>query len=108
MRNWKPGDRAICITPGSRIEGLKVAIMSGIKYGPIGGMPGAATAEAITVNFYYVDPGFPTPIAQPYWAAQPRHLIPIPDNKHNFERFHHDLKPCDADYEWNPNEVVTL
>ena len=67
--NWKPGDIAICITPGSPMENREVTIVEGpfrVDYKP---------------DFVYiVDPGMPVGPG-PYlcWGAERRHLRPLPD-----------------------------
>ncbi len=105
MSNWKIGDRAICITPGSEINGMKVIITSEVSFN-LFELPNGTLTEGFA---YAIDPGFPPPAGFYYWSARPKNLIPIPDDKHNFERFHGDLKPCDADYQWNKKpKVVTL
>ena len=74
--NWKVGDRAVCITPGSRMEGVEVIIVRGLhQYYPLG----VPLLPKNRETGYSVDPGFP-PMASGGWAAQPQNLIPIDDD----------------------------
>lgn len=64
---WKIGDVAICITPGSPMEGKEVTIVSDAnKY------------SGKTDLVHMVDPGFP-PGDYVGWGAEKRHLRPLPD-----------------------------
>lgn len=99
MSSWKVGDKAIIDYPLTPVHGQHVTIVS------IGEAGRDHDGSA------YLGAGVDIP-----WREWPSghcvfrysQLIPIPDDKHNFERFHSNLKPCDADYEWNPNEVVRV
>jgi len=69
--DWKVGDVALCITPGSRMENMEVVIMS-----PAIPKPGKVDLVHI------VDPGMPIPEGiGPYinWGAERRHLVPLQD-----------------------------
>ena len=65
--NWEVGDIAICITPGSPMEGKEVTILT----------PAYPRPDKIDL-VHHVDPGFPV---GPYagWGAERRHLRPLPD-----------------------------
>ena len=65
--NWEKGDVAICITPGSPMEGREVVIMS----------PAFPKPEKKDL-VHIVDPGIP-PDPFPAWGAERRHLVPLPD-----------------------------
>ena len=73
--SWKIGDIAICITPGSRMEGCEIIIRRGLETRAHGGNDGFPPKISPT---YGVDPGFPTPNGAEWWAAEPQHLIPLP------------------------------
>ena len=64
--NWQIGDVAICITPGSPMEGKKVIILT-----PAFPCPGKKDLV------HQVDPGFP-PGDYSGWGAERRHLQPLP------------------------------
>jgi len=91
--NWKVGDKAICITPGSRMEGLEVVITRGLQY-----------RESITSGLYAhrygVDPGFPPDPLVGTFAARPENLIPVPDNYDGLELSKWDECP------WQPEKVT--
>ena len=72
--NWKVGDRAICITPGSRLKGMEVIVTRGLHFISVYGF------EA-----YSVDPGFEPGDFFIGWAAQPENLIPIKDKYDGLE-----------------------
>ena len=65
--NWKVGDVAICVTPGSPMENKEVIILS----------PALPRLDKIDL-VHEVDPGFSAgPNAG--WGAERRHLWPLPD-----------------------------
>jgi len=65
--NWKIGDVAICITPGSRMENREVAIVT------------YAFADPDKIDLVReVDPGPPLSYVA-RWGAERRHLKPLPD-----------------------------
>ena len=65
--DWKVGDIALCITPGSPMEGMEVVIMS----------PAFPKIEKDDL-VHVVDPGI-SPHPFPGWGAERRHLVPLPD-----------------------------
>jgi len=65
--NWEVGDVALCITPGSPMEGKEVTIMS----------PAFPRSEKRDL-VHIVDPGYP-PGDFGAWAAERRYLRPLPD-----------------------------
>lgn len=65
--NWQIGDVAICITPGSRMEGKEVVILS---------IPFSMSDKPDLVHM--VDPGMSSG-NHIGWAAERRHLVPLPD-----------------------------
>jgi len=65
--NWQVGDVAICITPGSPMEGREVGIMS----------PAFPKPEKEDL-VHIVDPGLPSD-PFPAWGAERKHLVPLPD-----------------------------
>ena len=66
--NWEVGDVALCVTPGSRLEGKEVTILS----------PAYPRSEK-TDLVHHVDPGFPPPNEYHGWGVERRHLRPLPD-----------------------------
>lgn len=91
--NWKPGDRALCITPGSNICGLEVTVMSGLQFDlaiEIDGSVGFSSHHIVEPDICERD--F-------IWVASPRHLKPIYDG---------NQKSSWEDCAWTPDEVVTL
>ena len=64
---WEIGDVAICITPGSPMEGKEVTILS----------PAGLEPDKIDL-VHLVDPGFPAG-GRSLWAAERRHLRPLSD-----------------------------
>ena len=95
---WKIGDRAICITPGSCMEGLEVVICSELKYGEIGGTVRSA-ASLHAAYHYNIDPGIPTGNEAKFWAAEPQNLISLPpaNEKISWE-----------DCIWKPKELIRV
>jgi len=91
--NWKPGDRAICITPGSRICGLEVTIVSGLRHGGTE-LNGHYRGQH---DKYTIDPGFPPPYRN-HWCAWPENLKPIYDGNETVS-----WESC----VWKPNVVTT-
>ena len=68
--DWQVGDIALCITPGSDMEGLEVVILS---------QPIWDRGKRAVV--YLVDPGIPLPETDKPcigWGAEQRHLVPLP------------------------------
>ena len=65
--DWNVGDVAVCITPGSPMEGKEVAILS----------PAYPVPDK-TDLVHEVDPGF-SPGDYSGWGAERRHLRPLPD-----------------------------
>ena len=65
--NWEVGDVAICITPGSPMEGNEVTILT----------PAYPYREK-TDLVHQVDPGFPAPEEYGVWGVERRHLRPLP------------------------------
>jgi hypothetical protein len=65
--NWEVGDVAICIRPGSPMEGKEVTILT----------PAYPRPEA-TDLVHHVDPGFPAPEEDAIWGVERRHLRPLP------------------------------
>ena len=63
---WKIGDVAVCITPGSEMEGKEVTILS----------PAFTYHDKIDL-VHQVDPGF-SPSDYCGWGAERRHLRPLP------------------------------
>ena len=70
--NWNIGDIAICITPGSNIDGLEVEITSGLHSAP------SSEPHTNGVAMYTIDPGFPPPPPFTHYASTPQNLIPLP------------------------------
>jgi len=66
--NWEVGDVAICVTPGSPMEGKEVTILT----------PAYPRPEA-TDLVHHVDPGFPAPEEYGVWGVERRYLRPLPD-----------------------------
>ena len=69
--DWKVGDVALCVTPGSLMENMEVVILS----------PAYLDPEKNDL-VHVVDPGIPIPEGiGPYtrWGAERRHLVPLPD-----------------------------
>jgi hypothetical protein len=66
--NWEIGDVALCVTPGSPIEGREVKILT----------PAYPRPEK-TDLVHHVDPGFPPPNEYYGWGVERRHLRPLPD-----------------------------
>ena len=91
--NWKIGDRAICITPGSKMNGCEVVIISDLNEFICGK----------TFKHFHghdVDPGFPPPPYGIAWATQPKYLIPIKDNYDGLELTKWSECP------WQPEKVT--
>ena len=65
--DWNVGDVAVCITPGSPMEGKEVTILS----------PAYPVPDK-TDLVHEVDPGF-SPGDYSGWGAERRHLRPLPD-----------------------------
>jgi hypothetical protein len=65
--NWEVGDVALCVTPGSPMEGKEVTILSPA-------FPRPEKSDLVHI----VDPGFP-PSDYFDWGAERRHLRPLPD-----------------------------
>ena len=74
--NWKVGDIAICITPGSKMEGLEVEIVSALQ-GPDKAYEADGSKGSVG-SHHEVDPGMPTVMHGNVWCAQPNELIPLP------------------------------
>jgi hypothetical protein len=66
--NWEVGDVALCITPGSGMEGKEVTILT----------PAYSAPEKPDL-VHEVDPGFPPGSNYRSWGAERRHLRPLPD-----------------------------
>ena len=66
--DWEIGDVAICITPGSQIEGKEVTILTPAY-------PRPDKADLV----HEVDPGFPPGGAYRAWGVERCHLRPLPD-----------------------------
>ena len=69
--DWKVGDIALCITPGSDIGGLEVVIKSPPIWDP--------RKKALV---HVVDPGIPLPETDGPcigWGAEQRYLVPAPE-----------------------------
>lgn len=65
--DWNVGDVAVCITPGSPMEGKEVTIISD------------AFTEPDKIDLVHrVDPGL-SPGEYSGWGAERRHLRPLPD-----------------------------
>ena len=65
--NWKIGDAAICVTPGSKLEHRQVAVVS------------RALVDPDKANLVYrVHPGFADGDNW-CWGTERRHLRPLPD-----------------------------
>jgi len=95
--SWKVGDRAICITPGSKMEGLEVMITSGLMYRCMEGPDGIIR----DTWQYCVDPSFSVPSPYASWGAQPCNLMPIPDDKASWSELEKSLG-------WNPTKLVLV
>ena len=70
--NWQIGDVAICITPGSGMNGMEVIIVNELH-----------TAISSDPDFsgcivHTVDPGISPEAPHNSWGAEPKHLIPLP------------------------------
>ena len=65
---WEVGDVALCVTPGSFIEGKEVTILT----------PAHPCAEK-TDLVHQVDPGFPPPYDHYGWGVERRYLRALPD-----------------------------
>ena len=72
--NWNIGDIAICITPGSDMEGLEVEIVSGLSRH----MAMSVSGIVRELLQHYVDPGIPPRKGCVGWGALPQHLKPLP------------------------------
>ena len=93
--NWQIGDVAICITPGSRIEGMEVIICSGLEYGAMENVVGAIDE----CQRYFIYAGVPSKHSKNYWAARPQNLKPLPPpNEVTTWESMEDL--------WKPKELV--
>ena len=66
--NWEIGDVAVCVTPGSPMEGMEVTILS----------PAYPYREK-TDLVHEVDPGFSPGGDYRTWGVERRHLRPLPD-----------------------------
>lgn len=84
---WKVSDVALCITPGSEMEGREVTILSPAY--PVPDKPDLV---------HQVDPGFPPGDGYISWGAERRHLRPLPDP---------NLPGTWDDCVFKPSELVT-
>ena len=66
--NWEVGDVAICITPGSEMEGKEVIVLTS-----------AFEVPDWPDLVHEVDPGFPPGDDWSGWGAERRHLRSLPD-----------------------------
>lgn len=66
--DWQVGEIAICITPGSPMEGMEVVILSPAY--PVPYKPDL---------IHQVDPGMDHGPFAMGWGAERRHLAPLPD-----------------------------
>ena len=85
--NWEIGDVALCVTPGSRLEGKEVTILT----------PAYPRLEK-TDLVHHVDPGFPPPEEDAAWGVERRHLRPLP---------HPDEPSTWDECAFKPRELVT-
>ena len=66
--NWEIGDVAVCVTPGSPMEGMEVTILTPAY--PVPDKPDFV---------HQVDPGFSPGGQYASWGAERRHLRPLKD-----------------------------